>query len=656
MIMTNCGNNSQVQISTITMSSAIELLPVIKQELDKFKKIISSLEEKKETLSDKIKKHEEKVKKEKECSDAWQECFKTREEKKNSLHKEIKNRFALCAITKNTKMFHRCLVCFRKTAACSLKKKQDVAMAIIKEKLIKQQFEMMNNEIKDIEKSLDLLKKIEQECSKIKEGEAGIKKIFEKIAILQYVKEKMGENSYTNFDDFFNQQLTKDKVWQAIWNKFTETVDYKKIVKFKQDAEYFYNANKKISNDLDPVFIKQVEKRCNILRSYDEGGRNLLNSLEKEAKSLEKEAFSSKIEACRMAYEKEIDEYKKSISTVESNYNKAIEIFAKISKSPELNCLERNCIKKYSCDDCKSTGRCFVLDQESGCYDVWKCINTDQITLQQGTLGKSGQPVDYAKLLKEKYCELNKKEVCYEQNQNHLDHWEASIPDSVWINILQYEEATNIFDSIKDRIIFKKEKDVTEAVQALSSVLYCADQKKREHEKFFIQHAYAVVKEQVAHVEKNKDERMKICLRGESNTFVGQDIYWVIPEMLETRSRPDCKPNNKEYLKEDPYSIVDVSKPKPDSPNFDFQDFECRFKISRDLRGKSCIDMCNFLPLCQSQCSCVDKDLYGDLKCDDEPCCPQPSCCGQHARQESTCNQQNGQDRPDDGEPVIESL
>lgn len=653
-------------MSTITMSLAI------KKELDKFENLISSLEKKKKDLSDQIKEHEKDVKKAKECSDAWQKCLKTREEKKNSLQKESKFRFALCAVTKNTEMFHRCLVCFRKTASCSFKKKQDIAILMIKEKLFKQQLEMVNNETKDIEKSLESLRKIDQECSKIKEGEVGIEKIFKKTGILQYVKDKMSENPYpyVNFDDFL-KQLTKDKVWQGIWKGFSETADYKEIAKFKQDIEHFYNANKKISNDLHPVFIQHVEKRCNILRSYDEGGRNLLKGLEKEAKSLEKEAFSSKIEACRMVYEKERDEYKKSISTVESNYNKVIEIFTKISKSPELNCLERlerNCIiKKYSCDECKSKGSCSVLDQESGCYELWKCINNDQITLQQETLGQSCRAVNYVEL-KKKYCELNKKEACYEQNQNHLDRWEASITDSDWINILQYEEARNIFSSIQDsivpnqdRIIFKKETDVAEAVKVLSSVLYCAEQKEREHKKFFIQHAYAVVKEQVAHVEKNKDERMKICLRGEANTFVGQDLYWVIPEMLGTRSRPDCDPKKKEYLEKDPYSISIVDASNRD----DFQDFAPCFKIPCDLRGESRIDMCNFVPLCQSQHSCVDNNQYGDLKCDDEPCCPQPSCCGQEAGQtcgqHATCNQQNGQEQtggrptgPADGEePVI---
>ena len=622
-------------------------------------------------MSDKIKKHEGDVKNAKECSDAWQKCLKTREEKKDSLYKEIKSKFIPCVIKKNTKMFHRCLVCFRETEACSFKKKQDVAILAIREKLFKQQLEMVNNEIKDVEKSLEFIKKIDQECSKIKEGEGYAKKISKKIEAIQYVKKKMDKMKMdkdlpANFDVFRDQQLKEDDMWTTKWDQFAVTADHKEILKFNQDIEHFYNANKKISNDLDSVFLEQVKKRCKILRAYDEGGWNLLKSLEKEAKSLEKEAFSFKIEACRMAYEKERDEYKKSISTVESNYNKAIEIFAKISKSPELNCLERNCIKKYSCDTCKNTGTCSAVKQERECYEIWECINADQIKFQQGTLCELGESVDYAKL-KERYCELNTKENFYGKNsQCHLDHWEASIPDGVWMNILQYEEASNIFDSIKDSIvsikdgiIFKKEADVAIAVQALSGVLYFAEQKKRDHKKFFIQHAYAVIKEQVAHVEKNKDERMKICLRGEANTFVGQDLYWVIPEMIETRSRPICDPKKKEYLEKDPYSIVDASNLD------DFQDFDCRFKISRNLRGKSCIDMCNFLLLCKPSCSCVDNDHYGDLKCDDEPCCPQPSCCGQEAGQ--TCGQQDDGNRqagqhkgtesePADGDPVDETL
>lgn len=668
MIVTNCENNSQGQMAAITISSVIE------QELDKFENLISSLEKKKKDLSDKIKEHEGKVKKEKECSDAWQKCLKTREEKKDSLHKEIKSRFIPCVLKKNTEMFHRCLVCVRKTAACSFKRKQDVALSMIKEKLFKQQLEMAINEIKDIEKSLEFLRKIEQECGKIKEEEGYIEKTFKKIKVIKLVEssviklvesskmEGKNENSYTNFDDFFKKSLMETDTWKD----FAKTADQKEISKFRQDVENFYIANKRISDDLNLAFIRQVKKRCKILRSYDEGGRNFLKILEKEAKSLEKEAFSSKIEACRGAYEKERDEYKKSISTVENNYNKAIEIFAKISKSQKLNCLEQNCIKKYSCDACKTTGECSALRQELECYEAWECINTNQIKFQQGTLGKHSQPcqsVNYA-TLKKNYINLNNKEGCYnEQSQNHLDCWEASLPDSVWVNILQYEEASNIIESIQDSIIRKKEEDVAKTVQALGGVLYCAEQKKREREKFFIQHAYAVIKEQVAYVEKNKDERMKVCLRGEANTFVGQDLYWVIPEMLDTRFCPNSDPNNKASNNKecDPYSIVDVSK-LGSSSNFDFQDFDERhFTISCDLRGKSRIDMCNFVPLCQSQHSCVDKALCGDLKCDDEPCCPQPSCCGQEAGQ--TCGQQDGQgqgqtggqqtETEPDGEPVM---
>ena len=663
MIMTNCGNNSQVH----------ELLPAINQEVERFKKIVSSLEKKKKNLSDKIKKHEGDVKKAKECSDSWQKCLKTREEKKDSLHKEIKSRFVPCVIKKNTKMFHRCLVCFRKTEACSFKKKQDVAILAAKQNLIKQQFEMIVNEIIDTANSSKYIEKIKQECEKIEEEKRGVLRVFKKIKVIQCVKQEVKKcmtNSScvnTDFSTFFSSHLNS----AAEWNEFAMTADYKEIVLFKQDVEHFYNAQKRISSDLNPDFLVLIEKRCDIIRSYDEKGQEFLKSLEKEAKSLEKEAFSSKIEAYRIAYEQERDEYKKSISTAIKSYDKAIGIFKGISKSPELNYLERDCIKKYSCHAYKDTDKCSALEKEGGCYETWKCINHDQITLQQKTLSEIGNAVNYAKL-NDKYSELNKKEFCYdEHSRNHLDHWEASIPDSVWMNILQYEEASNIFDSIKDSIvsikdgiIFKKEGDVAIAVQALSGVLYCAEQKKRERKKFFIQHAYAVVKEQVAYVEKNKDERMKVCLRGEANTFVGQDLYWVIPEMLGTRSRPDCNPNTKEYLKEDPYSIVDASKPD------DFQDFASCFKIPYDLLGESCIDMCNFVPLCQSQCSCVDKD---DLKCDDVPCCPQPSCCGQeagqtcgqHARQESTCNQQNGQEQtggrqtatgPADGKPVNENL
>lgn len=618
-------NNGQ-KVIIMTTPIGFDMLDKIQEEIDTFNRNIKTpLTETSAALSKEKDKVKEDAAEAQRVSDIWNEAVKKRAERKNSIYKEIKSSIAPCFIKRKTEMLHSCLVCLRKTEACALQKIQDVATAKIKEKLVKQQFDMINNELKDAEKNFSQLESEKKVCSEIHAMKKGIKKIFDKIDIIYtYIYPYKDQVADEDFTTFF-KKVEADPKWIA----FSGSNLQEEVAKFKQDLKKFYDAKKRMDGDLDQNFSAQVIKRCSVLRYHDQQAVSFLN----------------KVVGKKMAYEKERDDYKKFISIAENSYKKAIENFDKILKSPELTCLERRCVKTYSCDDVRK-GDCDALTIEESCYDSWSCVNTDKIIYQKSKFGKDKDPSNNTlyKKLNDSYAELNNNETSYNaQCQDHLDKWEASIPESIWNNMLRYEESLHIIttmttmtteatsseqcsviDEKKMSIIEKKERAIVDAVKEWTASMYDVHQKKEEHLRYFIQHAQLVIEEQITYAEKNKDERMKVCLRGEANTFIDQDLYWVIPEMIKTRSRS---------LGQDPYSVINTANSSPCPPNPDESHllFNDLFTIPATERAMSNMSMsiCNFTPPCIHKSYCFDKksapSSCDGIKCN-EPCYPQPPC------------------------------
>ncbi|MCI5121202.1 MAG: hypothetical protein D3908_08450, partial [Candidatus Electrothrix sp. AUS4] len=370
-------------------------------------------------------------------------------------------------------------------------------------------------------------------------------------------------------------------------------------------------------------FFNRAIERCRILRDYDQGGAELLGCLEHKILSND-----NSIEKSKLKYEQRAKEYEEYVSNAQKNYKKAMTLFTQIVKTPELNCLQKQCIKlkggNYKCN-CEK-GEIEALHAEKKCNKWWKNINEHRIGSQQNLINKKNgtkkvcsSKADQENCLEDQ-CTLIKN-CC--KDMSSLDDWETSIPDYIWENLVRYEEAYYLLSKVASTVC--KGKEMEDALDCWVTA-FIDENKKNNHHDQFMQHAYELLKEQVAYAEKNNADRIQATIRGDANTFIGQDLYVIFQDMMKIISSINDagKPCRLSYTTDDSCTPEDsLCIPPYDTDPYNLPCEQLKELARLDLSNKELPRPCT--PYSTLPC----KDPADKYCSDDErpyPCIENPQC------------------------------
>jgi hypothetical protein len=564
-------------------------------------------------------------------SKQWEECLKKREETKKKVEKEKNNAFIPCFAEKKVKEFEACVKCCRKTNACLLLKKQDVDLYEGRKKLFEQRLALVKDDLKQAEAFWVNFKKIRKNnnslLSKIDESRLPDKAV----GLLRHIN--CTSVSCADQKKRYSEKDLKDKA-----DKLLLPDDKTKIFDKEKEGITFIQATRRIHKDFSIVtklmgcevnFVQQAIKRCELLREYDRKGSELLDVFKKKISS------SSDLEERKFVFDVKLKEYEKAVSDAQGNYKKAMDLFAQIVKSPELNCSQKKCISI----DNASCKRNKALKTDKVCYEKWNTKNDGIIHSQIDWIEGKEHCADP--------CPESQPADCSEENQAHqkavrqcashqdteeeyredmccLDAWEASIPEYIWENLVRYEEARYLLSQIALIQYAVEEKYPVEegkasAVKAGSSEESCMKMSKKDamedalhywvtdfinlksnHIDHFRQHAHDLLDKQVAYAQKNNAERIGVTIRGEANTFIGRDLYRIIKEMTRKWKYSD--------------------------------------KESDGANEDQVIDPCELYGEL-SKCPPIDSTVDVSL-CDVGPCTGDPPCCTTCCKEKETCKEE----------------
>jgi len=592
---------------------------------DTNRKVIKNRIEELECNAEKIKEYleltvDKEIEKKQKCRDEWLDCLKKREERKNKVQKEMNSAFIPCVVQKKAGEFHDCLKCYRRTNACVLQKKQEVFLAGSRKKIVAKQLALVNEDLKQAGAFLKEFDKI------VKKNES-----FTETAKKDNLTEKSKlilsciDNSEWIISCADDSSDYKNKI-NCIVEKWKEQHCTKEKSPFKSDEnkefETFVKAYERMIGDFSlyeidskcktqESFSNRAIERCRILRDYDQGGAELLGCLEHKILSND-----NSIEKSKLNYEQRAKEYEEYVSNAQKNYKKAMTLFSQIVKTPELNCLQKHCITlknnngKYACWMSN-------LESEKKCNSYWRELNSCRFSIQKGFVEGKESDAELADNHKKNQSILT-TDCC--KDTPDLDTWEASIPDYLWENLIKYEEARYLLSQVAS--IFHGECKKESKCEAMENALGCwvdafiDKDKKNNHHDHLMQHAYELLKEQVAYAEKNNTDRIQATIRGDANTFIGQDLYVIFQDIKEilclinTDGSDDAKTCRQTSMSGTPYDIDPYNLPS---------DELC--KLSKlDLSNKNLPKPCT---PCIPPCKECGKEHCNK---DDYPCIKDPKC------------------------------
>ncbi|MCI5130060.1 MAG: hypothetical protein D3904_00725 [Candidatus Electrothrix sp. EH2] len=496
---------------------------------------VQPLEGKHRKLEDLVGIAESDLEKAKKYSKQWEECLKKREETKKQVEKERNNSFIPCFSQKKVKELDACVKCCRKTKACVLLKKQEVALCEGRKKLVEQRLALVKDDLKQAKDFWGNLKKI------YKNNESLSSQLNDNL--LPDKAERL--LLHINCDDSKKSKYSEEELKEEV-NKLLLCDGTTKVFDKEKEGLTFIRATRRIHDDFSIVqqklmdgekvnFVQQAIKRCELLREYDRKGIEFLDVLKREISS------KSDLEKRKFVFDVKLKEYEKAVSDAQGNYKKAMELFAKIVMSPELNCSQKKCIEINSCRET-------ALRTEKDCYERWGKNNRSIIDSQIKFVEKNGSCADSDEARQTHQGEMAQcapmetPEEKYRNDMCCLDDWEASIPKYIWENLVRYEEARYLLSQVasiqcaaeegtsEGQCMGESKKKVME-----DALKHWVDAfmkgSKNDHWDHFIQHAHDLLNQQVAYAQKNSAERMKIAIQGGANTFIGRDLYKIIHEM-----------------------------------------------------------------------------------------------------------------------------
>ncbi len=494
------------------------------QPIDCLKEKGKELEGKIKALEDKIKEEQRELTSEKIDSDEYTNRL---EEKRKEIEKiRGEKSFMPCELKRKAHELHKLLLCYRKLHVCVLQKKQRVSMLTDQVELFGVQSKRASEQLKKIQDGLKSFGKIIDAHYERVAQEKLLQKISEdaKLLIAYYAVDK---------------PCTGDELSDE---KFS----------------IFKKAKERIEKDFPGKFLEQARRRRNILRQYDEGKCKSAKTLLVKLKLA--------LGDHKAIFEKAEKEYKTSLDAAQANYANAMKLMGEIVKSKEITSAEQSCIKE--CSSCSSK-RNSALECEKLLYSCFRDKNNKLIDSQCTAIDNlcKSRAVALTKELEEEEKSLQRKKeecnACY----NILDCWEASVPEHIWDNFIKYEKAFELFyeviltkaefpvSEIRDvspsfylRTIQEK-KDCVEAalsswIGAWSQQTLCQLPNMPTCVKDYLNDAAMILERQIIYAEKNKEERVRVALQGESNTFLGEELYNIIPTTMPCPCIPSYSPIN----------------------------------------------------------------------------------------------------------------
>ncbi|WLE98043.1 MAG: hypothetical protein QTN59_04225 [Candidatus Electrothrix communis] len=293
-------------------------------------------------------------------------------------------------------------------------------------------------------------------------------------------------------------------------------------------------ANVYDDGDLPEILLNRARERGLLLKNYDEEAENLLEDLMGKVLDHQEATELGFVQLTKLwsAFHQAENTYKDFVLKTQSRYDQALSLLTSIKQSPNLTEAEGKWI--WTDDNTLNSEREQAANLEEKCDAAWEAVNEKKIE-QQLTIATSQDDSTVTGELSTLEQKLKSLQGDYAAAQENLDLWEAAIPDHVWLNLINYEQAKALLTKIAEKApsppnlpdgstkadALKGTMEKAEA--ALVAKLEEQDNSTRKTD--FLEDSIAILEKRIEYAQKNRREQLHSAVRGDANTFSGATLY-----------------------------------------------------------------------------------------------------------------------------------